>query len=162
MHKLILLAFTLIFSNIAFAESYEILKEVKFYLADGTEKIPNYNLTIRASYTATTDLSKFNFFVEQTHYTVAGPIVFGPSSDPIQVDAKSIDTMKNLFSICQILKGEIENITIKAGSFQACKMTYGSGSLAEWFIDGFPFSVKSSIQNPDGTSTEEALEIKKF
>ncbi len=144
----------------AFAESYEILKEVKFYLADGTEKIPNYNLTIRASYTATTDPSKFNFSVVQTHYTVAGPIVLGPSSDPIQVDKESINSIKNLFSVCQILNGEIENITIKAGSFQACKITFGA--VSEWFIDGFPFWVKSQLQKPDGTSTEEAIEIIKL
>ena len=67
-----------------------------------------------------------------------------------------------LYNLCLDLRGVFEDIEIKAGKFNSCKIetnneTYGNSIL--WYIDGVPFSVKSVYRFKNTRTVSQAISI---
>lgn len=158
MKKYIIVLVSVLVSFSSLAAEFKIVKEQKFYNLDGSQKFLGIYFVSEYLIKSKTD-SEYSFTMKRTALEASGKEVFSTSHNGSDLSAETVKSLKNFASLCSnpYINGQLEELTIKAGTFQTCKRTMGDFTL--WYIDGFPLEIKQVHKDAEGTSIEEALVV---
>lgn len=141
----------------SFAAKFEVSSEQRVYNIDGSPK-PDSVYVLRYEALQSNGENSYQIVLKTKAVTAQGKVLRDTAYDQSDFSSEKVQHLGNIFSLCANFKGEIEALTIKAGSFQACKQS--QGPVTEWYIEGVPFSVKRAHRMSDRVSITEAVEIK--
>lgn len=152
---LVAVAGVLIFSN-AFASEFKIVSEQRIYTKAGV-LMPDELLTVSEYSLKSSSRSSFDLVIRNKIVTKTGEVFVDQVSRPTQYSPEQVRSLSSIYSLCSVFKGELETITVKAGTFKACKRQLGDATL--WSAEGFPFEIKSVIPIATGVMIREATEV---
>jgi hypothetical protein len=147
----------LILSTTSFAAEFKVVSEQKYYSQDGVQKFDGTYSYSQYSLKSKDD-SSYKFLIKEKILSSTGKVLVDVSHDGGDLSAKEVQALGSIYSLCSVFNGQIESLTIKAGTFQTCKRTMGE--FIEWYTEGFPFAVKRTHQDVDGLAVLEAIEVK--
>ena len=157
MLKYTIAALGLVLSATAFASEFKIISEQKFYSPDGVQKFDG-TYTYSQYSLKNKGRSPFKLVMREKILSSSGKVVVDVSHDGGEFSTEQVKHLGSIYSLCAAFNGQIETLTVKAGTFQTCKRTLGD--FTEWHAEGFPFSVKRVHQNLGGLAILEAVEVK--